>query len=85
MACVVLSGDAVLRDIRATCEGEGELPPAVIPQEDLGRALLDLLRNGVQARSRGGRVEARVGNCRSDGSRDGVEIEVTDTGRGVPE
>lgn len=83
-ACELARGDAALKGIEVTCEAEGELPPAAIPQEDLERVLLNLLRNGVQATPRGGRVEARVRNCRFDGSGDGVEIEVTDTGRGIP-
>ncbi len=84
-ACELTRGEVALEGVNLTLEAEGELPPAAIPQEDLERVLLNLLRNGVQATPRGGRVEVRVRSCRLDDDAPGVEIEVSDTGCGIPD
>lgn len=83
--CDLARGEAALRGVELAWRTEGELPPAAVPQEDLERVLLNLVRNGIQATPRGGRVDLRARTCKRVGRRAGVEIEVCDTGRGVPE
>ncbi|MHC4248273.1 MAG: ATP-binding protein [Planctomycetota bacterium] len=84
-ACDLARGEATLRGIEIVLEADSRLPPAAIPREDLESVLLDLVRNAVQATRRPGRVEVRVRTCRLGRGTPGVEIEVADTGRGIPE
>lgn len=83
--CDFVRGEAILRGVEVVGEVDRGLPPATISREDLERVLLDLVRNAVLATRRGGRVDVRARECHLGGGKPGIEIKVTDTGRGIPE
>ncbi len=83
--CELARGEAILRGVELVWEANGMLPPAAIPRADLERVLLNLVRNAVQATRQGGRVVVRARRCRLGGGTPGIEINVADTGRGIPE
>ncbi|MDB5963433.1 MAG: histidine kinase, partial [Massilia sp.] len=56
----------------------------VADRERLERVVGHLIQNAIEATPRDGNVMIRVGTCKM-GTRDGVEIEITDTGEGMSE
>jgi len=85
-------GDAASRGVNVELHVEPALPAVAIDADRLRQALLNLLRNGLEAAGKGGTV--RVSARRLDGARDageddgsdgeGVELVVEDNGPGVP-
>ncbi len=65
-------------------------PEAMVDVERLKHALLDILLNAVEANSEGGKIYVRTREVlmkptRTYPSRTGIQIEITDTGCGIPE
>jgi signal transduction histidine kinase len=58
----------------------GDLPPVEGDAEKLRQVLLNLVRNAIEAMPEGGTLTARTAR-----HRDGVEIQIQDTGPGVPD
>jgi signal transduction histidine kinase len=83
--CELVRGEAILGGVTLVMRIDDALPSAAMPEEDLRRVLLDLLRNAISATPRGGRVEVNARECRLGARTRGVKIEVADTGRGIPE
>ena len=65
--------------MKLEAEIDPSLPPVQADEEKLTQALINIMKNGIQAMDRDGvlRIEARA-------SRDHVEIKVSDTGTGIP-
>ncbi len=65
--------------MRLEAEIDPALPAVQIDEEKLTQALINIMKNGIQAMEQGGvlRVETRA-------SRDHVEIKISDTGTGIP-
>jgi signal transduction histidine kinase len=66
------------------------LPPALVDSERLKHALLDILLNAVEANAENGKIYVRTREVlmkptRTNPSRTGIQIEITDTGCGIPE
>ncbi len=66
------------------------LSPALVDSERLKHALLDILLNAVEANAENGKIYVRTREVlmkptRTHPSRTGIQIEVTDTGCGIPE
>src|SRR5262249_27491484 len=79
-----LQGRGVTVDARI----EPALPPIAADEHQLRQALLNLLRNAVEAMRDGGRLTitaAQVVDGRAEGRADGriVELTITDTGEGI--
>ena len=66
--------------VAAALELAGELPPVPMDESQLRQALLNLIRNAVEAQPDGGSVRITAGTA--DG---GVEFAVQDRGAGVPQ
>ena len=77
-------GEAALAGVFLIWQTEDGLCSAAIPQDDIEQVLLNLVRNGIRAAPRGGCVHVRARACRLDDGAPGVEIAVSDTGRGLP-
>ena len=66
------------------------LSPALVDSERLKHALLDILLNAVEANAENGKIYVRTREVlmkptRTHPSRTGIQIEITDTGCGIPE
>lgn len=72
--------EAVSQGIVLTLQAEEPLPPLRMDEEKLTQALINIMKNGIQAMEKGGtlRIEARA-------SKDRAEIIFTDSGSGIPE
>ncbi|MCB9828978.1 MAG: HAMP domain-containing protein [Planctomycetes bacterium] len=71
------------RGVAVTCEVERGLPPIYWDEEELRRALINLVRNGIQAIRGRGVVRLKAYAAEREG-RPGVAISITDTGVGIP-
>ena len=84
--CDLVAPEAERRRVTVTVAGEGSGPTVDADESLLRRAVLNLMRNAVQATPEGGTVtcgaEARPGEDRGAGDR--VVLSVSDTGPGVP-
>jgi two-component system nitrogen regulation sensor histidine kinase NtrY len=56
------------------------LPPVLADREELRRAFINLIRNGIQAMDGRGRIDIRTGQ-----EEGGIRITIRDEGRGIPE
>jgi signal transduction histidine kinase len=76
------AADLFRQESRITLEREfaGDLPRVLCDREELRRALINVIRNGIQATDGEGRIVIRTSNAEG-----GIRIAVTDFGRGVPE
>jgi signal transduction histidine kinase len=83
--CGLALGEAALKGVALSWNVEQGLPAVSMAQDEARRVLLNLVRNGFQATPRDGRVEVWARACRLDGGAPGVEIAVSDTGRGIPQ
>lgn len=82
--CGLALGEAALKGVALSWNVEQGLPAVSMAQEEARRVLLNLVRNGFRATPRDGRVEVWARACSLDGDAPGVEIAVSDTGRGIP-
>ena len=82
--CGLALGEAALKGVALSWNVEQGLPAVSMAQEEARRVLLNLVRNGFQATPRDGRVEIWVRTCCLDDGAPGVEITVSDSGRGIP-
>jgi two-component system, NtrC family, nitrogen regulation sensor histidine kinase NtrY len=57
-----------------------DLPPVLADRDELRRAVINIIRNGIQATEGEGRILLRTMRAK-----DGVLLEITDFGRGVPD
>lgn len=72
------------RDVIVDAPGvEGGLPEVEVSVQEMETVLVNLVSNALEATSPGGRVSLRA-RARARDGRAGVEIEVTDTGSGIP-
>jgi signal transduction histidine kinase len=55
------------------------LPPVLLDEEKLTQALINIMKNGMQAMGRGGQLRIEAHSVK-----DSVEINITDTGVGIP-
>lgn len=78
--CMLLSNDFESRNIALTQELAPELPLVMVDGEQIKQALLNILKNAAESITGSGRVH--VASRLQDGL---VRIDVTDTGRGIPE
>jgi signal transduction histidine kinase len=69
--------------ISSRLEIEEKLAAVPVDRELLYRALLNVLLNGIQAMPEGGSLGVKV--VQSKDSKDGIVIEISDTGPGIPE
>jgi signal transduction histidine kinase len=81
-------GDAASRGVNVELHVEPGLPVVAVDADRLRQALLNLLRNGLEAAGKGGtvRVSARRNAAKADdgGEDAGVELVIEDNGPGVP-
>jgi len=63
-----------------TIEFDAATPPVIADREELRRAVINIIRNGIQAMDGAGSIVIRGGP-----ERGGVGVSVTDFGKGVPE
>jgi signal transduction histidine kinase len=80
-AATLMSAEAERAGLVLEVALEGDLRGARWDRERVRGALLNLLRNAVQASSPGGRVTLA---CRVDGAREALVLEVRDQGVGIP-
>lgn len=73
-----MAEEAARREIGLTVEVEAELPPILLDESQLRQALLNIIRNSLDASASGGEVSIKA--ARRGG---GVEIAVTDRGPGM--
>jgi two-component system sensor histidine kinase HydH len=71
------------KGIRVETRIEEEIPRLVVDSDRLQQALLNLSRTGIEAMDRGGTLAVSV--QRMAGDRQGAEIFVSDTGKGIGE
>jgi signal transduction histidine kinase len=80
----LLSGEAERRGIHLRCVRERPTSPVMSPPGELQQIVLNLMLNALDATAHGGDVVVEVRPAAPPDER-GVEIVVTDTGRGIPE
>ncbi len=87
--CDLVAPEAEQRGVTVTVAGEGPGPLVDADESLLRRAVLNLVRNAVQATPEGGTVtcgaEARRDGAGRGTTGDAVVLSVSDTGPGVPE
>jgi two-component system NtrC family sensor kinase len=83
---------ALLADAEAAKQGitivrhyAPDVPKAMIDLEQIKQVLQNILNNAVQATPRGGRVEVTVRAAHGPGGGRQVQIEISDSGKGIPE
>ncbi|HEX3531812.1 MAG TPA: ATP-binding protein [Thermoanaerobaculia bacterium] len=70
--------------VEVASEVDPALPPAWLDAEQIRRALINLLDNAVEATEAPGRVTVAARRVGVNGSQGHLEIQVADTGRGIP-
>lgn len=68
------------REIRVESRLARQLPPTPMDPVQLQQVLVNLVKNAMQAMTKGGRLTLRTGS-----GTDGAWVSVTDTGRGIPQ
>jgi signal transduction histidine kinase len=76
-------GDAANRGVHVELHVEPDLPAVAVDADRLRQALLNLLRNGLEAAGKGGTV--RISARRHPEGDDGVDLVIEDNGPGVPQ
>jgi signal transduction histidine kinase len=75
----LVANEAALRNVTFQLELGGDLPPIPGSRRDLQQVFLNLFLNAIQAMPEGGTITVRA-----RAARDRIEIEVADTGVGIP-
>jgi signal transduction histidine kinase len=70
--------------VEVAAEVDADLAPAWLDGEQIRRALINLLDNAVEATDAPGRVTVAARRVGVNGSPGPLEIQVADTGRGIP-
>jgi two-component system nitrogen regulation sensor histidine kinase NtrY len=68
------------RNILFSYDFASSLPPIIADREELRRAFINLIRNGIQAMDGKGRIDIRTAREES-----GISITIRDEGKGIPE
>jgi signal transduction histidine kinase len=79
----VLRVVAERKDVAIDTMGVGETPPMELDRKGIYNALYNLINNAIPETPEGGKIMVRSRLCDLEG-RQGVEIQVEDTGRGMP-
>ena len=77
-------GDAGNRGVNVELHVEQGLPAVAVDADRLRQALLNLLRNGLEAAGKGGTVRVSARRRAQGDDDDGVELVIEDNGPGVP-
>jgi signal transduction histidine kinase len=77
--------EAFKKRVTLTTHYDDELPRVVIDAKQIKQVVQNLLNNAIQATPEEGRVHLEVRRFRGKGGGPRVQIEVSDTGKGIPE
>jgi nitrogen fixation/metabolism regulation signal transduction histidine kinase len=78
-------GGAVAVTLDRSAIAERALPPIHIDREQISRALINLVKNAIEAMPESGGTVTLDAHLEPRGRRVGVRIDVSDTGKGMPE
>ncbi|MDH4264433.1 MAG: GAF domain-containing protein [Deltaproteobacteria bacterium] len=79
----ILDGEFHDRNIRVTKDLAPALPPLFCDPQQLNQVLLNLLVNAMQAIGQDGNLAVKT-SCQKQGERKVIQVEVSDTGGGIP-
>jgi signal transduction histidine kinase len=81
----ILETEAKEKDVRVDIHLAAELPKIFIDKEQIKQVCMNLILNAIQSIEHGGAVSVSTGLLGQNGSNRFVQIEVRDTGVGIPE
>ena len=82
---LLVRNEAAKKQITLDWNAPEGLPKVVLDAEQIKQVLLNLLKNAVEATPEGGRVRMEVRPVRKAGTLQQVQVEVSDSGSGIPE
>ena len=82
-ALALVEVNAKMNSVELVREFDRDIPQAVVNSYQMQEVIINLCNNAIDAMPKGGALTLRTARVRFDG-KDGVEIQVRDTGTGIP-
>jgi two-component system NtrC family sensor kinase len=84
-AVSLVKGQAKLAHVEIKTDCPENVPPVAVDTDEIKQVLVNLINNALFAMPTGGRLAIRCRVERGMNGKDAVGVELTDTGRGIPE